>query len=215
MEAGFRLHPGYLGAADQQALVDTVLAVALSAPFYRAITPSGKPMSVEMTNFGAVGWFSDHAGYRYRRFHPETGRPWPAIPPFLLKLWRTLADRRADADCCLVNLYRDGALMGLHQDRDEADFSFPVLSVSLGDTAVFRIGGVSRKGPSRSVRLASGDICVLAGADRLAFHGVDRVLGGSSRLIPGGGRLNLTLRRAAPSTAWRDQGSIDPTGERL
>ena len=102
--------------------------------------------------------------------------------------------------------------MGPHQDRDEADFSFPVLSVSLGDTAVFRIGGVSRRGPSRSVRLASGDICVLAGADRLAFHGVDRVLAGSSRLIPGGGRLNLTLRRAAPLTAGRDQGGMDSTG---
>ncbi len=214
MEAGFRLHPGYLGLADQQALVDTVLTAALLAPFYRAMTPLGKPMSVEMTNFGAMGWFSDHAGYRYQRLHPGTGRPWPAIPPLLLELWRTLADRRADADCCLVNLYRDGARMGPHQDRDEADFSFPVLSVSLGDMAVFRIGGVSRKGPSRSVRLASGDICVLAGADRLAFHGVDRVLAGSSRLIPGGGRLNLTLRRAAPLTAGRDQGSIDSTGGR-
>ncbi len=213
MQTGFKLHPGYLGSADQQALVDTVLATALLAPFYQAVTPSGKPMSVEMTNFGAVGWFSDHAGYRYQRFHPDTGRPWPPIPPLLLELWRTLADRRADADCCLVNLYRDGARMGPHQDRDEADFSFPVLSVSLGDTAVFRIGGVSRKAPSRSVRVASGDICLLAGPDRLAYHGVDRVLTGSSRLIPGGGRLNLTLRRAGPLTAGHDEGSIDSTGE--
>jgi alkylated DNA repair protein (DNA oxidative demethylase) len=89
--------------------------------------------------------------------------------------------------------------MGLHQDRDEADLTFPVLSISLGDTAVFRIGGVRRNDPTASVRLASGDVCILSGEARLAFHGVDRIVAGSSRLIPGGGRLNLTLRRAAPA----------------
>jgi alkylated DNA repair protein (DNA oxidative demethylase) len=98
-----------------------------------------------------------------------------------------------------VNLYRDGARMGLHQDRDEADFAFPVVSVSLGDTALFRIGGAVRGDATGSMRLASGDVVVLAGAARLAFHGVDRTLPGSSRLVPGGGRINLTMRRAAPA----------------
>ena len=194
---GFRLAPGHLSAEAQASLVATVLAAVEAAPFYRPVTPGGKVMSVEMTNLGDLGWVTDRAGYRYQRRHPLTGRPWPAIPPALSDLWRDLTGARAPADCCLVNLYRDGARMSLHQDRDEADFDFPVLSVSLGDTAIFRVGGVERGAPSRSVRLASGDVCLLAGEARLAFHGIDRILPGSSRLIPGGGRLNLTLRRAA------------------
>ena len=194
---GFRFYPGRLSAEAQSALIRTVLALAEAAPFYRAITPSGKPMSVEMTNFGPLGWVTDAAGYRYQAFHPVTRAPWPAIPVSLLELWRALAGCDVDADCCLVNLYRNGARMGPHQDRDEADFTYPVLSVSLGDTAIFRIGGPSRRDPSRSLRLASGDVCILCGADRLAFHGVDRIVAGSSRLVPGGGRLNLTMRRAS------------------
>lgn len=197
-QAGFRLYPGYLTAHAQRALADAAFKAAEDAPFYRPMTPMGRPMSVEMTNLGPLGWVTDASGYRYERRHPVTGRAWPAMPQALLDLWRALSGAPADADCCLVNLYRDGARMGLHQDRDEADFSFPVLSVSLGDTAVFRLGGASRNAPSRTLRLASGDVCLLAGEARLALHGVDRVLGGSSRLIPGGGRLNLTLRRAAP-----------------
>ena len=156
-------------------------------------------MSVRMTNFGPLGWVTDATGYRYQPLHPETGRPWPAIPAALIDLWRSLTEASADPDCCLVNLYDAQARMGLHQDRDEADFSFPVLSVSLGDTAVFRIGGDNRRAPTASLRLASGDVCLLAGSSRLAFHGVDRILAGSSRLLPEGGRLNLTLRRAAPA----------------
>jgi alkylated DNA repair protein (DNA oxidative demethylase) len=196
--AGFRLWPGFLDAQAQADLSMTVFALLADAPFYRPVTPGGRPMSVEMTNCGALGWVTDAAGYRYDGHHPVTGRPWPPVPQQLLALWRALADRRADADACLVNLYRGGARMALHQDRDESDFSFPVLSVSLGDTAIFRLGGQDRRAPSRSLRLASGDICLLGGDARLAFHGVDRVLAGSSRLIPGGGRLNLTLRRAGP-----------------
>jgi alkylated DNA repair protein (DNA oxidative demethylase) len=193
---GFRLFPDRFEAAAQQALVESVFAAAESAPFYRPITPGGKAMSVEMTNFGPLGWVSDPGGYRYAPVHPVTGAPWPAIPGPLLDLWADLADPATPPDACLVNLYRAGARMGAHQDRDEVDFSFPVLSVSLGDTALFRIGGLARGGPTSSVRLASGDVCLMAGAARLAFHGVDRVLAGSSRLVPGGGRINLTLRRA-------------------
>lgn len=195
---GFRLIPGALGAAAQAALVAEVLALADEAPFYRPVTPGGKPMSVVMTNLGPLGWVTDAGGYRYQETHPGTGRPWPPIPPTLLDLWARLADPVTPPDACLVNRYDAEARMGLHQDRDEADFDLPVLSVSLGDTALFRIGGLKRTDPTGSLRLSSGDVCVLGGAARLAFHGIDRVVAGSSRLIPGGGRLNLTLRRARP-----------------
>ncbi|MEH6678824.1 alpha-ketoglutarate-dependent dioxygenase AlkB [Phenylobacterium sp.] len=197
-QTGFRLAPAALDAAAQEALLAEVLEKAAHAPFYRPVTPGGKPMSVEMTNFGPRGWVTDAAGYRYQPTHPVTGQAWPDIPEVLLRLWAELADPQIPPDACLVNLYRDGARMGLHQDRDEADFSLPVLSVSLGDTAIFRIGGTSRRDPTRSVRLASGDVCLLAGPARLAHHGIDRIVAGSSRLIPGGGRINLTLRRAGP-----------------
>ena len=153
-------------------------------------------MSVRITGLGPLSWVSDRQGYRYQAVHPETGRPWPAIPVILMDLWRRFTPEGPEPDACLVNLYREGAKMGLHQDRDEADFSVPVLSVSLGDTALFRLGGRTRGGPTQSIRLCSGDVCLLAGPARLAFHGVDRVLSGSSTVVPGGGRLNLTLRRA-------------------
>jgi alkylated DNA repair protein (DNA oxidative demethylase) len=198
-QGGFGFWPQRLDADAQARLVAEVLGLAAQAPFHRPVTPGGRPMSVEMTALGPLGWVTDASGYRYSPVHPVTGWPWPPIPAALLQLWSELADAGTTPDCCLVNLYRGNARMGLHQDRDEADFGFPVLSVSLGDTAVFRIGGTRRGGPTRSLRLASGDVCVLAGEARLAFHGIDRVLAGSSRLVPGGGRINLTLRRAAPA----------------
>jgi alkylated DNA repair protein (DNA oxidative demethylase) len=196
---GFRYLPGRLDAEAQAALVQAVLDAERDAPFYRPITPGGLPMRVRMTGLGPLNWITDAAGYRYECRHPETGRPWPAIPQMLLDLWAELADPAVPPDACLVNHYGEGARMGLHQDRDEADFGFPVLSVSLGDTAVFRIGGRKRADPTASLKLSSGDVCLLAGEARLAFHGVDRVLSGSSRLVPGGGRINLTLRRARPA----------------
>ncbi|HEY3695760.1 alpha-ketoglutarate-dependent dioxygenase AlkB [Phenylobacterium sp.] len=196
---GFDYWPGRLDAAAQRALADEVLARLAEAPPYRPVTPGGKPMSVEMSNFGPLGWITDAGGYRYEARHPVTGQPWPDIPRALLALWAELGDAATPPDACLVNLYGADARMGLHQDRDEADFSHPVLSVSLGDTAVFRIGGVRRGEPTRSLRLASGDVCRLAGEGRLSHHGVDRVLAGSSRLLSQGGRINLTLRRAGPA----------------
>jgi alkylated DNA repair protein (DNA oxidative demethylase) len=193
---GFRLYPGLLKPSVQAELLAAVAATFDEAPLYRPTTPGGKPMSVRMTNLGPLGWVTDAKGYRYQATHPLTGAPWPPIPRPLLVVWAKLADAATPPDACLVNVYDAGARMGLHQDRDEADFAFPVLSVSLGDTALFRIGGATRGCPTRSVRLASGDVCLLAGEARLAFHGVDRVLAGTSRLIAGGGRINLTLRRA-------------------
>ena len=193
---GFDLWPTLLDPAAQADLVATVMAAADTAPFASYGTAYGKAMSVAMTAFGPLGWTSDAAGYRYAERHPGTGQPWPAMPQVLLDLWARLGDPEVPPDSCLINLYRDGARMGLHQDRDEADARFPVLSISLGDTAVFRIGGTSRKDPTRSLKLNSGDVCRLSGPARLAFHGVDRILPGSSSLVPGGGRINLTLRRA-------------------
>lgn len=194
--SGFRLWPGALSPAEQVALRDEVLAAVEAAPFYQPVTRAGRPFSVRMTNLGPLGWVSDRSGYRYQPHHPETGGPWPPMPAVLPDLWRELTGREDEPDACLVNLYRDGARMGLHQDLDEPDRTAPVLSVSLGDAAVFRIGA-AEGGPTRSLRLASGDICALAGPARLARHGVDRTLPGSSGLIPGGGRLNLTLRKVA------------------
>jgi alkylated DNA repair protein (DNA oxidative demethylase) len=193
---GFRLYAGYFNAQAQRELVEEVVSSVATAPFYRPVTPGGQPMSVEMTNLGVLGWITDSAGYRYEARHPVTGTSWPPIPSALLAMWCELTAGGEPPDACLVNLYRPGARMGLHQDRDEADFAHPVISVSLGDHALFRIGGRDRRAPTRSLLLASGDVCRLAGPARLAFHGVDRIVPGSSTLIPGGGRINLTLRRA-------------------
>ena len=192
---GFRLWPAALSPDAQTALVVEVMAALEVAPLYQPVTPGGRPFSVQVSNFGPLGWVSDRGGYRYQSTHPETGRPWPAIPTVLLDLWHATVGWPTPPDACLVNLYRDAAKMGLHQDKDEADLGAPVLSVSLGDTATFRIGGADG-GRTTTLKLDSGDVCALTGPARLARHGIDRVLAGSSRLIPGGGRLNLTLRRA-------------------
>ena len=193
---GFQFHPAALDRAQQEALAGAVMALAQDAPFYSPTVPGGRRMSVAITGLGPLSWTSDADGYRYTPAHPATGRPWPPMPAVLLDLWRRLAPGAPDPDACLVNLYRGGARMGLHQDRDEQDFSVPVLSISLGDSALFRIGGLKRSDPSRSLKLSSGDVCLLTGPARLAFHGIDRVIEGSSTVVPGGGRLNLTLRRA-------------------
>lgn len=196
---GVYLWPTALDAAAQRALVAEIFARAEDAPFYRPVMPkTGKPFSVEETNFGLLGWISDAKGYRYEPQHPQTGKPWPAISPLLLELWDETTNKSPRPECCLVNLYREGAKMGLHQDRDENAHAAPVLSVSLGDDALFRIGGESRKGPKKSIRLRSGDVLAFGGPARLAFHGIDRIFAGTSGLIPGGGRINLTLRRVRP-----------------
>lgn len=196
-----RLLPGHFGPAVQAALVQEVLALVEAAPLVTPRLPrTGAAMSVRQTNLGPLGWVTDQArGYRYEPVHPETGAPWPPIPAALRALWDSVAAYPAPPEACLVNLYRDGARMGLHVDADEAAMDAPVVSVSLGDTALFRLGGPKRSDPTRSFRLASGDVLVLDGPSRRWFHGVDRVLAGSSRLVPGGGRINLTLRRVTPA----------------
>ena len=199
---GFRYLPGHLDPGAQAELLRDLRALVAAAPLYRPTMPnSGRPFSVRMTNAGSHGWVADRGGYRYVARHPETGRPWPPIPRALLALWRELADGYpGDPECCLVNYYGPEARMGLHRDADEETFAAPVVSLSLGDSAVFRIGGPERRGPTASLKLHSGDVVVLAGAARQAYHGIDRLLGGSSRLLPAagwpeGGRINITLRR--------------------
>lgn len=196
MTEGFRYLPGFLTAGAQTALVAELRDLVAEAPLYRPVMPgSGQPFSVRMTNAGSHGWLADKAGYRYEPRHPETGRPWPAIPRALLEIWAEVADYPAPPECCLVNFYAPEARMGLHRDADEETFAAPVVSLSLGDSAVFRLGGLTRRGPTRSLKLHSGDVMILSGPARRAYHGIDRVLGGSSRLLPDGGRINLTLRR--------------------
>ena len=194
--AGLRILPGYLDPGAQTALLEAVRRVLRRSPLITPTMPrSGKPFSVRMSNCGPLGWVSDRAGYRYQSTHPVTGEPWPPMPDIVLQAWEDLADYPHPPEACLVNWYAPGARMGLHRDADEAEFAAPVISLSLGDTAVFRIGGLERGDPTRSIRLASGDAVVLGGPARLIHHGVDRILPGTSRLLPEGGRINLTLRR--------------------
>ncbi len=196
-QPGIRHFPLHLDQAEQEALLAQLRAAVAAAPLFTPEMPrTGKPFSVRMTNLGSPGWVSDRArGYRYQATHPVTGQPWPAIPEVLLDLWRDVSGYPHPPEACLVNFYAGTAKMGLHQDRDEQDLSAPVVSVSLGDTALFRIGGTERGGKTQSVKLASGDVLVFGGPARLAYHGIDRLYPGTSTLLKDGGRINLTLRR--------------------
>ncbi len=191
-----RLLPGFLSSERQHALVVELRAIVASAPLYSPAMPrTGSPYSVRMTNCGSHGWLSDRAGYRYSPTHPLTGAPWPAIPRPVLDLWHETTGLAYEPQACLVNWYGPEARLGLHRDQDEEAREAPILSISLGDTALFRLGGPERRSPTRSFRLASGDLMLLDGPSRHWFHGVDRILPGTSRLLPEGGRINLTLRR--------------------
>ncbi len=177
-------------------MVSAVRKAVRAAPLYTPTMPrTGKPWTVRMTNCGPLGWVSDRSGYRYQPTHPDTGRPWPAIPQMLLDLWDETTGYKAPPECCLVNFYTDKARMGLHRDEDEQALDAPVLSVSLGDTATFRLGGLERKSKTQSFKLHSGDVLLIGGDNRLAYHGIDRVFPGTSTLLKDGGRINLTLRR--------------------
>jgi DNA oxidative demethylase len=196
MTPGLRYLPGHLSLEDQQKLVETLRAAVAEAPLVTPVMPrTGRPFTVRMTNLGALGWVSDRAGYRYQAHHPETGKPWPPIPEMVLDVWRQVSGYLHEPEACLVNFYHGGAKMGLHRDEDEEDFSAPVVSISLGDTAIFRMGGPERGGKTETLKLSSGDVLVMGGQSRLCYHGIDRVLTGTSTLLKDGGRINLTLRR--------------------
>lgn len=190
---GFQIHSGLLDIDAQRTLLQAVRAVVAKAPFFRPETPFGKKMSVRMTAAGSYGWLSDKSGYRYVDTHPS-GQPWPDIPQPALDIWREVTGLEQQPECCLINYYDATAKMGLHQDRDEANMQWPVVSVSLGDEGLFRMGNITKGGKTESIWLRSGDVVVMGGEARLAYHGVDRIRSGSSTLLPKGGRLNLTLR---------------------
>jgi DNA oxidative demethylase len=195
---GLHYLPGFIDPPAQQDLVEELRRAVAEAPFFTPVMPrTGRPFTVRMTNLGPLGWVSDRAGYRYQPTHPETGKAWPPIPEAVLAIWKEVADYPHPPEACLVNHYREGAKMGLHRDEDEEDFAAPVVSISLGDTAIFRIGGKQRGGESETLKLASGDVLVMGGVSRLRYHGIDRVLTGTSTLLTDGGRINLTLRRVA------------------
>jgi alkylated DNA repair protein (DNA oxidative demethylase) len=190
---GFEIYKELLGRTAQITLVEELREVIKQAPLFSPQTPYGKEMSVQMTSAGSVGWYSDRSGYRYVPHHPS-GVPWPPIPGQILDIWRLVSGVERMPDCCLINYYGADARMGMHQDKDEADFQWPVVSVSLGDDGLFRIGQQSRGGKTESIWLTSGDVVVMGGDARLTYHGVDRIKFGSSVLLPKSGRINLTLR---------------------
>jgi alkylated DNA repair protein (DNA oxidative demethylase) len=195
--SGFSHLKRYLDPDRQALMLAAIEDVASKAPFYTPTMPgSGKPLSVRMTNCGPLGWVTDKdRGYRYQATHPITGAPWPTMPEPVLAIWTALSDYPAPPEACLINHYGASARLGSHVDADEEDTSAPVISVSLGDDAVFHIGGRKRADPKQRLDLRSGDVVMLGGAARLAYHGIDRVIPGTSDLIRGGGRINLTLRR--------------------
>lgn len=193
---GVHLVSGFLNRAKQEALRDSLRDVAAHAPFYTPVMPrTGKPFSVRMTNCGPLGWVSDKDGYRYQPNHPITGKPWPAMPEMLRTAWEELSQYPHPAEACLINYYAGNARMGLHRDEDEEDFNAPVVSLSLGDSCVFRIAQGEGRSPTVSLKLHSGDALIFGGPARKAYHGVDRLLPDTSALLKNGGRINITLRR--------------------
>ena len=193
---GLRHLPDFINREAQEGLVEALRAAVVEAPLFSPVMPrTGRPFTVRMTNLGSLGWVSDRAGYRYQATHPDTGRTWPPIPAAILAVWEAVAAYPHPPEACLMNFYKEGARMGLHQDADEEDFAAPVVSISLGDTAIFRIGGPARGGKTATIKLSSGDVLVMGGPSRLCYHGIDRVLTGTSTLLKDGGRINLTLRR--------------------
>ncbi len=181
-------------------LLGAIVAVSARAPFRHMVTPGGSPMSVAMTNCGALGWVTDRSGYRYETHDPSSGRRWPRMPAVFLRLAGEAAARAGfDAfvpDACLINRYAPGAKLSLHQDRDERDFDAPIVSVSLGVPAVFLFGGTHRTDRPQRVPLNHGDVVVWGGPDRLRYHGVMPL---KQNFHDGLGtyRINLTLRKAA------------------
>ena len=193
---GLRYLPDFINREAQEGLVAALRTSVADAPMFSPVMPrTGRPFTVRMTNLGPLGWVSDRAGYRYQATHPDTGRTWPPIPAAILAVWEAVAAYPHPPEACLMNFYKEGARMGLHQDADEEDFAAPVVSISLGDTAIFRIGGPARGGKTATIKLSSGDVLVMGGPSRLCYHGIDRVLTGTSTLLKDGGRINLTLRR--------------------
>jgi len=197
MAEGAFLLRGFVGSTETE-LLAVLRDIVAQSPFRHMVTPGGHRMSVAMTNCGSAGWITDRAGYRYGANDPESGKPWPAMPPLLLGLASRAADRAGFApfspEVCLINRYVPGARMSLHQDRDELDFGAPIVSVSLGLPATFLFGGLKRGDKPRRFRLEHGDVAVWGGPARLNFHGVAPLADGEHPVM-GRQRINLTFRK--------------------
>ena len=180
-------------------LITALREIVAQAPFRHMLTPGGHQMSVAMTNCGDAGWVTDRSGYRYDSADPQSGKPWPPMPPSFLALAKQAALEAGfddfATDACLINRYQPGARMSLHQDRDEGDFGAPIVSVSLGLPATFLFGGLKRSDKTQRYRLEHGDIAVWGGSARLAFHGVAPLADGEHAVL-GRQRINLTFRKA-------------------
>jgi DNA oxidative demethylase len=197
MAEGAMLLRGFVGSLEAD-LLGALRGIVAQAPFRHMVTPGGFRMSVAMTNCGSVGWITDRTGYRYGANDPETGKPWPAMPPSLRELAGRSADRAGffgfSPDVCLVNRYVPGARLSLHQDKDELDFTAPIVSVSLGLPAIFLFGGRKRSDKVRRFRLDHGDVAVWGGPARLFYHGVASLAAGKHAVM-GAQRINLTFRK--------------------
>jgi alkylated DNA repair protein (DNA oxidative demethylase) len=198
MAAGAVLLRGFARPVEAELIAD-ICAIVAQSPFRHMVTPGGHAMSVAMTNCGSAGWVTDRSGYRYDARDPEAAKPWPAMPPSFRELAVQAAAQAGfhgfAPDACLINRYVPGAKMSLHQDRDEADFGAPIVSVSLGLPAIFLFGGLQRSDKPRRYRLEHGDIVVWGGPSRLFFHGVAPLADGEHALL-GRQRINLTFRKA-------------------
>ena len=194
---GFDYFPNYYNRLEQEDLLNDIRHIIKEAPLITPIMPkTGKEMSVRQTNCGELGWVTDkEQGYRYQKNHPITGKAWPDIPPSLQNLWQKLSGFPQPAEACLINFYAPQARMGMHQDKDEMELNAPVISISLGDSCLFRIGTTEKQGKTHSIRLNSGDVIMFGGEARLAYHGVDKIYHNTSTLLKVPGRVNLTLRR--------------------
>jgi alkylated DNA repair protein (DNA oxidative demethylase) len=202
---GVALFRKRLSRHAQLAILDDIARVIEQAPLFRPQMPTGPYMINSLTNCGERGWVSDKRGYRYQTMHPETGQTWPPIPKAArdcaVAAVRDAGLGEFEPDACLVNVYAADGRLSLHRDYDEADFKWPIASLSFGSDADFTIGGLKRAGKTQTIRLKSGDVLVFGGPSRLRYHGVRKIRPGSSPVehpvLPLGGRINLTLRRAA------------------
>ena len=190
---GIDYFPRFLNKEVLDDILQDIEGAVKLAPFLTPTMPkTGKSFSVKITNMGDFGWVSDKKdGYRYQKYHPVNNRKWPKISNNIIEIWQKLTGLEVKPDCCLINYYDLNAKMGLHIDNDEKNFSYPVLSISIGASALFRFAGLKRSDPSKSIKLHNGDVIILSGPARLIYHGIDKIYKDTNMDY----RINLTLRK--------------------